>query len=640
MRAAVEARNLQAPPPWALMQRELIRFMEEATEYATHKYDRPDGTPLNVQDADDAYEAHSYRGLFYALGGSDRIGELAFSQWNGVTRLYDDGAQAPYGAGAHPKHTAELHNEYYKHDDWFHMGEGNQSFYSLGLVDPNRPESIDRARRFADLYLGDNPATPNYDAGYRVMRSPFHGSAGPEFHRDVEFVKTALDPIYYPGGVARGHAQRSSLHPLIEDLEEAWFEDENRKEEVCRLFDEVILHADIPDNLACTGLMTNAYLYTGEDKYRQWVLDYTEAWLDRIRANNGIIPDNVGPSGVIGERRNGQWWGGWYGWNSRNSARNAFLAATIACECCVLLTGDFRYLELIRSQIQLLLGKSKTREDGQLLVPTRVMPGDEWVDYQPMHLQWLGRLYHTSMDGRDRDLIVQLRDGERDNDWNALDIAADRSSGNLEARFQYYDDANPDWPLQRLQAEYKYVSAMFESMRLDDRNEAAIIEESRWPPNPVVVKGLTQVTMGSPQPVYNGGLLRAQVRYFDAERRRPGLPEDVAALVDEVGADGVGIELVNLNASQTRMVTVQAGAYGEHEFTEATHQQESRDGLERHAGLWLNSERSWSQLTIPVDDRHFTVTLPPSTSIRLSCGLRRFQNRPTYALPWSSAHAG
>jgi len=264
------------------------------------------------------------------------------------------------------------------------------------------------------------------------------------------------------------------------------------------------------------------------------------------------------------------------------------------------------------------------------------MPGDEWVDYQPMHLQWLGRLYHTSMDPRDRDMILQVRDGEREIDWNELDVAADRSGGNLEARFQFFEGANPDWPTRRLQVEYKYVSAMFESMRLDDRDEATIIEQSRWPPNPVVIKGLTQVTMGSPQPVYNGGLLRGHVRYFDAERRRPGLPQDVSALVDEVGPDGVGIELVNLSASQTRSVAVQAGTYAEHEFTEATHEVESREGLERHAGLWLNNARTWSQQTVAVEDRHFTVTLPPSTSIRLFCGIRRFQNRPTYALPWEN----
>ena len=71
-------------------------------------------------------------------------------------------------------------------------------------------------------------------------------------------------------------------------------------------------------------------------------------------------------------------------------------------------------------------------------------------------------------------------------------------------------------------------------MKGDSRDVSQIIAENRWPPNPVVTKGLTQVTMGSPQPVYNGGLLRAQVRYFDPGDARAGLPGDVAALVDKL----------------------------------------------------------------------------------------------------------
>ena len=68
-RARIIAANLAPPPSWALLQRQLMALMEEAALYSADRYNRPDGTPLNVQDADDAYEAHSYRGLFYALGG-------------------------------------------------------------------------------------------------------------------------------------------------------------------------------------------------------------------------------------------------------------------------------------------------------------------------------------------------------------------------------------------------------------------------------------------------------------------------------------------------------------------------------------------------------------------------------------------
>ena len=48
--------------------------------------------------------------------------------------------------------------------------------------------------------------------------------------------------------------------------------------------------------------------------------------------------------------------------------------------------------------------------------------------------------------------------------------------------------------------------------------------------NPITVEGLVQLTKGGPLFMYNGGLLQARRRYFDAARRRPGLPTDVAVL--------------------------------------------------------------------------------------------------------------
>ena len=124
------------------------------------------------------------------------------------------------------------------------------------------------------------------------------------------------------------------------------------------------------------------------------------------------------------------------------------------------------------------------------------------------------------------------------------------------------------------------------------------------------------------------------MRDFDAYEKRPGLPADVAALVDEVAADRVGVELVNLSASQARRVVVQAGAFGEHQFADVAYAEESREGLARHAGLWLREERPWEQKRVAVDARHFSVELPPATSIRLGCHLRRFAHAPSCALPW------
>ena len=91
--------------------------------------------------------------------------------------------------------------------------------------------------------------------------------------------------------------------------------------------------------------------------------------------------------------------------------------------------------------------------------------------------------------------------------------------------FQYYDGVNPDWPQKILSAEYRWAVEAFDKIRLDNRTVEEIITTNYFPPNPVFTKGLTQVTMGAPQSVYNGGLLRATVRYYDRDNARPWLAE-------------------------------------------------------------------------------------------------------------------
>ena len=51
-------------------------------------------------------------------------------------------------------------------------------------------------------------------------------------------------------------------------------------------------------------------------------------------------------------------------------------------------------------------------------------------------------------------------------------------------------------------------------------------------------------------PGRDGGLLNARLRYFDPDRRRAGVPEDVAALVSELSDTRTTVTLVNLSRSQ------------------------------------------------------------------------------------------
>ena len=92
----------------------------------------------------------------------------------------------------------------------------------------------------------------------------------------------------------------------------------------------------------------------------------------------------------------------------------------------------------------------------------------------------------------------------------------------------------------------------------------------------------------------------------------------MAALVDELGPDRVGLQLVNTHRGETRNLIVQAGAFGEHQFTQIRYHEEGRD----------------ADTVTPIDAKYFAVGLPPSTSIRVEAGLNRFVNTPSYAFPW------
>ncbi|MBM3934948.1 MAG: hypothetical protein FJ319_11735 [SAR202 cluster bacterium] len=637
----VKATQVTPPPAWALLERKLIALLESSARLSSEKYADRAGQWYWFDDMDDYYERSYNWCLLYALGGDESLVDLALKHWNATTRLFDDRDRnranyLDYHHGPHPmRFRHNIHNEYFSlahpgDAEWHHMGEGNMAFYDLGVADPTISENMRRARRFAGMYIGEDPEAPNYDKKHRIIRSQMQGSDGP-------YLKgTKRDAMRYlhgghpetPGWKPKPMGALASLYPVVKDLEIGWWNNEARAAQITDLFSNIVLNGDHPANLGATGLVTNAYLYTGDKKYKQWVLEYVEAWMDRIKKNNGIIPDNTGPTGKPGENREGVWWGGICGWNSHYGYTRFFHSVNVATECAVLLSGDTGYAELMRSQIRMLLQNSVKRIDGHLLTPVRVTK-DGWYTsdkrpewdypqatslrvYEPTHV------YHLTMSKEDRDTILHLRDGDKERDWNVEEYGGDsRADYESEyARFQYYDGKNPDWPTKILSLEYELALGVIEKIKADDRSVPEIIKANEEPPNPVYCKSLVQLTTGSPHSVYHGGLLPANVRYFDMDRVRPGLPPDVAAFVDTWAPDRVGIQLVNTGRSATRRLIVQAGGFGQHQFTGVTY----RDG---------DSERN-----VTFDGRYFSVELPPSTSIRVEAGMRRFVNAPSYAFPW------
>jgi hypothetical protein len=110
----------------------------------------------------------------------------------------------------------------------------------------------------------------------------------------------------------------------------------------------------------------------------------------------------------------------------------------------------------------------------------------------------------------------------------------------------------------------------------------------------------------------SGDVLRSQVRYFDPERRRAGLSQDVAALVEKIEPGSVTLTLINTSSSAPRRMIVQMGAYGEHQAV---------------------SVRLGDQI-IPVEAPHFEVGLAAGAGAQLVIATKRLANDPTLRFPW------
>jgi hypothetical protein len=602
-------------PEWALVQRRLISSMNQAARLYWTAFTDKGGTLRKHGKLDDDFESFASWPLLYAIGGDEWLLDRSLEAWSAVARhwTYERGGMR-----------GEFPNRY----DMLHTSEGYVGFQYFALADPRIEENVRRARRFAGLYMNEDPAAPNYDPKYKIIRSPLNGGDGPAFHADGKYL---LD---------YGH---TSLLPLM-DVRPGWEWDANRAREIQRLYDEVVLRGDVIMNLAVTGLITHAYLHTGEQKYKRWVLEYVDAWMARIRDNNGVIPDNVGLTGRIGEYRKGQWWGGFFGWSGRYSLEMIFNSLVTAAECAYLVSGDAHYLDLLRSQVDVVMKHAIVR-DGDLLVPFRYGPGG-WEDFRPLEPYVVSHLWHASLDGADWSRIEKILGGavhgpyayayaESPNapaagaeawrpdgtriDWTQV-LSGDVSLRNQNRRNEpphllYLAGRNPDWPVKIMQAEHAQVVRCVERIRSGNWKHEWM-SQTVTEQNPVVTNGLTQATMGAPFPCFNGGLLRAEVRYFDAARRRPGLPEDIAALVEKVEAGGIVLTLVNAGAVDERRVIVQAGAFGEHAF-------EQVDCLAGCGGK-----------ATPVKGRLLEVRMPPGRSVRLRLAMSRYVNPPGYGWPW------
>jgi hypothetical protein len=598
----LEVNGRAAPPDWAVKQRYLIDLMDRAALDFVERYTRPDGTLIwrerwpGMDGSDDGYESFVTFPLFYLLGGGEHVHALARRQWDAVTWQF-----TRYG---------QVYREFDAYYDWMHHGESSTYIYYLGMADPRHHKDRTRALRFAGMYIGEDPEAPNWDPEHRLIRSPINGSRGPRFEMTAEdwvthrpVLANYLSPYEdVPGFDA------TDPFTVLDWNDDATFD------EILRRMNDRMVPGDVPLNLNATSLVTNAYLYTGEEKYKQWVLTYLDAWRERTARNDGIMPDNVDLDGEIGGRMDGKWWGGYYGWRWPHGAW-IILESTLIAGCnATLLTGDPAWLDLHRTQADR-LWSLRREQDGRVTVPFR--HGDEgWFDYRPLLPRHALHLYFMSRSEEDR-----ARIWERFPDRSGWYSGAPRfgKSGHVwpEPWFGYVTGENPDFPDQVLDDTYSGMQQRLARIEADDWDAVETWDVHHWQDrNPVVPEGLVQMAMGTPAAIYHGGLLHASVRYFDPQGRRPGLPEGVAALVERITPEGIVLTLVNTDALAPRDVLVQAGAFGEHRFTAVRPEGADPDVA-----------------PIAIDAKVFRVRLGPWAQARLHVAMERFVGVPSYAYP-------
>jgi len=620
---------VQTPPKWALLERQLIDKINSVVPLVLKKYTRPDGTLFwptspgfqSIDGLDDCYESFHNWPLFYILGGDAQFLADAHMEFNVITSdmgKYDTGHGYPM-----------VIKEYQPGYDWFHQGEGNYLFYMLCMADPENQKNVERAERFAGFFLNEDPDAQNYDSQHKIIKCAMSGSKGPGFwifSGKPFWPWPGYNMPFYDVPGCTSHEAVSQNPKLSERMGEVISRRQGKGDTVV--------------NLAATSLVTNAYLMTSETKYKEWVTEYVDAWIERRDTNNGIVPDNVGLSGKIGEYMNGKWYGSYYGWTWPHGWHSVGQAVGIAAQNATLLMRNATYMDLPRSQIDILIANGIEKDD-QLYVPYKYgesgkvnyVPGawlqyplqnedgtalqvGGWFEFMPMHPSDIAHLWTMSMKPQDlqRSEKISKKTGSKF-DINAWYHTKDQG-GHDGAWLAYMRGEYPEYPQTILKHNLEQVEGRLNFMATDNEDPKKYSDSYFQRRNPVTCEGLVQLTLGGPLPHYNGGLLVTRLRHFDAQHKRPGLPQGVSALVSKMESDRTELQLVNLSEKESRDIIIQAGAMGEHNFTD------------------VYFEVGQDNKTVGVNGKYLQIHLPPYTQITLDLGMQRFANTPSYKLPW------
>ena len=403
-----------APPAWALLERDVLRYSSEAARRFADKYVDERGYLLHtirwgtLDGPDDAIETFSNWTLLHALGGSDSVLKLYKKAQEGHLKQYGE-LRTKLTELARTARTTRSSS---RNPTGSTPAKACAPSCSRGLSDPNNEQYRERMKRFAGMYMNEDPEAPNYDPVNKVIKSIWNGSKGPMLRKATV--------------VRLGRRSRPGQLSPAAQPRRTWQSCSNMKEYYQKMLAHCAEYLDsVGDNflnLAATNLGMNAFALTGEAKYRNWIIEYVDAWKKRTEECGGNIPSNVGLNGKPGGEYNGQWWKGTYGWNftifdgeiEQIAHRNYFTAGSWpGFGNALLLTGDQSYVDVLRRQMDNIYAQKKV-ENGKTLLPQ--MYGDprgykhngppSWYHYTPnLFTDRLTEIYLWSMNRKDLERV-------------------------------------------------------------------------------------------------------------------------------------------------------------------------------------------------------------------------------------------
>ncbi len=602
-----------APPPWALMERELLRANTEAIHAFADAFLDERGyllhTPTNcsLDGPDDAIETFANWTFLPSMGADESVYKLFLKGQEGHLRQYKEVTSKKTKIAEY----SDYFMDFRRQTDWLHNGEGLRGFFFQPLFDPTDNLFQRRIRKYAGFYTGEDPDVKNYDPEVKIIRSIFNGSDGP-----LIGMATQYDWL--------GDEVEGKFHLLhTSGNEMADFKD--NLDIMLGHFDGFLNSTgDHPLNLITTLLSLNAYMLNHETKYRDWILEYVDAWKERIEQNGGNIPGNIGLDGTIGGQFGGKWYGGTYGWdftpwepayNVQMYHNNFDWGMWPGFGNAYLLTGDLKYIDVLRRQMDNIYAQKQV-ENGRVLLPRNYGIGydkngplegplpeghmwsiefekgkePKWYNYGPeaRYTPRLIEIYMWTMDRKDLERVPKTG-------W-----------------IGFLEGLEPDFPEKELARQFELLRRTHNNMQNDPTTADTRLAD--WPERFITWEpgmALNRLMQGG----YLTGniyVLHCRARYFDPVRNRAGLPEDVAALVTGLSDTETKLTLVNIDQITPRDIIVQASGYGEHQCLSVT----------------------VGDRTYPVNDRAFRVHLAPGAGADLTMTIRRYANQPTLAFPW------